>query len=216
MSEQREFTVRPEPFPHVVVDDFTDPELLREVVRQWPADGWRTKACRTSIKSSCADMALMPTAARTVIDALHTPAFMNALGDAFGLRLSPDPQYHAGHLEGGGLHMIPRGGHLGMHVDFNRHPKAEWVRVANLLLYLNEDWDDEWGGHLRLEWPDRRVADRIAPRFNRMVAFATSERSWHGHPEPLACPEGQSRKSIAVYYYSRTAQAGAGHGTIYR
>ncbi len=204
-----------DPFPHMVVDGFADADELRAVVAAWPRDGWHSKAARTSIKRSMADVATMPQAARTVLERLHAPEFVARLGEAFGLELHPDPRWPA-HLEGGGLHDIPRGGHLGIHVDFNRHPRAEWVRVANLLLYMNDDWQDAWGGHLVLQHDDGREAARIAPRFNRMVAFATSERSWHGHPEPLACPDGMTRKSIAVYYYSRRATTGVGHSTIYR
>lgn len=213
--ELRLTEVRREPFPHMVVDDFADPALLRDVVAGWPADGWHSKAARTSIKRSMADTARMPAAAREVLAALHAPEFLRRLGDAFGLDMHPDPRWPA-FLEGGGLHDIPRGGHLGIHVDFNRHPQDRWVRVANLLLYLNEGWSDDWGGHLVLQDDDGVPHDRIAPCFNRMVAFATSEHSWHGHPVPLACPEGVTRKSIAVYYYSKRAATGAGHSTIYR
>lgn len=214
-TELRLGAVRPEPFPHMVVDDFADAALLREVVATWPRTGWHYKAAKTTIKLSMAGVAAMPPAVRTLLEQLHAPEFLARLGSAFGLDLNPDPRWPE-HLEGGGLHEIPRGGHLQMHVDFNRHPKSAWVRVANLLLYVNEDWPDEYGGHLVLQDDDGVVADRIAPVFNRMVAFATSEHSWHGHPEPLACPDGASRKSIAVYYYSRKAVTGAGHSTIYR
>lgn len=208
--------VRHTPFPHMVADGFADEGLLRDVVAGWPSANWAYKAGRTSIKRSMADTAHMPAAAREVLEMLHAPQFVRRLGDAFGLDMHPDPRWPA-YLEGGGLHDIPRGGHLGIHVDFNRHAADErWVRVANLLLYLNDGWRDEWGGHLVLQDDAGNVADRIAPMFNRMVAFATSERSWHGHPEPLVCPDGVTRKSIAVYYYSRRAKTGAGHSTIYR
>lgn len=204
-----------EPFPHMVVDGFGDEAQLRDIVRNWPQDGWQYKAVRTSIKYGMAETVWMPQAARDFIAALHAPEFMARLGEAFGMELHPDPQYAIGHLEGGGLHMIPRGGHLGMHVDFDRHPKKQWRRVLNLLVYLNEDWDDEWGGALRIEYQDGRLAKSVAPRFNRAVAFATSDHSWHGHPAPLRCPQGHSRKSVAIYYYSK-AKAAEGHCTIYR
>jgi hypothetical protein len=43
---------------------------------------------------------------------------------------------------------------------------------------------------------------RIAPIFNRCVIFNTTSFAYHGHPEPLQCPEGMTRKSMALYYYS--------------
>jgi hypothetical protein len=52
-------------------------------------------------------------------------------------------------LFGAGLHCIPRKGFLNMHVDFNAHPKG-WHRRVNVLIYLNEEWRDEWNGHLQL------------------------------------------------------------------
>lgn len=200
----------------MVVDNFAPAGELRALLAAWPKDGWAYKAVKTSIKRSMADTQSMPQAARTALKRLHAPEFLQRLGEAFGLELHPDPRWPA-HLEGGGLHDIPRGGHLGIHVDFNRHAANDrWVRVANLLLYLNEDWRPEYGGDLVLQDDDGEERERIAPVFNRMVAFATSEHSWHGHPEPLACPDGMSRKSIAVYYYSRNASTGDSHSTIYR
>ena len=42
----------------------------------------------------------------------------------------------------------------------------------------------------------------VAPLFNRMAIFSTTDFSWHGHPDPLTCPENRSRKSLALYYFS--------------
>lgn len=124
-------------------------------------------------------------------------------------------------FNGGGIHLIPRGGKLGIHIDFSRaiHDNSLFRRV-NCLLYLNKDWDRSWGGALEL-W-NKRPADggqcvkKIFPIYNRLVIFGTSKNSWHGHPSPLECPEHQYRKSLATYYYSR--QHGDDleeHSTIY-
>jgi len=43
---------------------------------------------------------------------------------------------------------------------------------------------------------------KILPVFNRIVLFTATGDSWHGHPDPLNCPEERSRKSLALYYYS--------------
>jgi hypothetical protein len=65
----------------------------------------------------------------------------------------------------------------------------------------------------------RRRERAVLPAFNRMVIFSTTERSFHGHPSPLACPDDRSRRSLALYYYSagRPEEAGAvsGHGTVW-
>jgi hypothetical protein len=106
-------------------------------------------------------------------------------------------------LEGGGLHQIARGGRLAVHADFSVHPRLGLDRRLNLLLYLNRDWDEDWGGELELWSGDMsRCAKKVAPAFNRLVVFKTTDRSFHGHPDPLDCPAGVARRSIALYYYS--------------
>jgi hypothetical protein len=112
--------------------------------------------------------------------------------------LVPDP-----HLVGGGLHQIERGGRLEVHADFNRHEHLRLDRRLNMILYLNREWREEWGGHLEL-WDRtmRRCVRKVLPVANRCVVFATSDHSFHGHPDPLTCPPGVTRKSLALYYYS--------------
>jgi Rps23 Pro-64 3,4-dihydroxylase Tpa1-like proline 4-hydroxylase len=101
------------------------------------------------------------------------------------------------------LHQIKRGGYLEVHADFNRHSKLKLDRRLNLLLYLNQDWRDEYGGHFELWNADMtRPVRKILPLFNRCAVFSTTSTSYHGHPTPLACPAGRTRKSIATYYYS--------------
>jgi Rps23 Pro-64 3,4-dihydroxylase Tpa1-like proline 4-hydroxylase len=105
---------------------------------------------------------------------------------------------------GGGFHEMVQGGHLSIHADFSKHPKRRLARRINLLLYLQPDWDETWGGELELWHPDLRgLAARIVPHFNRAVIFDTTATSFHGHPQPLTCPPNQSRKSLALYFYNR-------------
>ncbi len=112
--------------------------------------------------------------------------------------LIPDPHYL-----GGGLHQIERGGFLKIHADFNRHSRLKLDRRINVLLYLNRPWEDTWGGHLEL-WDSTMTicADKIAPLFNRLVVFTTTDSSFHGHPDPLDCPPDVVRRSLALYYYT--------------
>ena len=101
------------------------------------------------------------------------------------------------------MHLIEPGGFLKIHVDFNWHERLKLDRRLNLLLYLNRDWPEEYGGHLELWNHDvSRCVKRILPIFNRCVIFNTSESSHHGHPDPMKCPPGRCRKSLALYYYT--------------
>ena len=129
--------------------------------------------------------------------------------------LIPDPWYG-----GAGPHQIEPGGFLKVHVDFNLHPLLELDRRLNLLVYLNKDWREEYGGHLELWNRDvSRCEKKVLPVFNRTVVFSTTDFSFHGHPEPLACPEGRTRKSVSFYYYSNgrpEEERSAPHDTIFR
>ena len=104
------------------------------------------------------------------------------------------------YLSGGGYHEIKTGGLLKVHADFNKHPKLDLDRRLNLLIYLNEDWKDEWGEALQLFEQDMdRAIQTVYPRFNTAVLFTTTDYTYHGHPDPLKCPEDRSRKSSAYY-----------------
>lgn len=193
-----------EPFQHVVVDDFCpDPGLLDQVFAEFPPASnvsWVAHESRHSCKKrGHNDMMSMGKNTLDLLLQCNAKPFVDFLELLTGLDgLIPDP-----HLEGGGLHETPIGGYLNIHVDFNRQARMRLDRRLNVLLFLNRDWKDEYGGHLEL-WDDtgQRRVKRIAPKFNRLVVFSTTEDSYHGHPEPVACPHGVSRRSLALNYYT--------------
>jgi hypothetical protein len=191
-----------DPFPHLVLDDVFDPDMLRGVLDEFDAvdrAAWHHTDRNTERKFSTEEFRLFGPLTRALILQLNASPFLVFLEQLTGIDgIIPDP-----HLRGGGLHEIRRDGALGVHADFNFYKRLGLYRRLNLLLYLNTDWQEAWGGHLQL-W-DRtgtRCVERIAPIFNRVVIFDTSNFSYHGHPEPLACPPERSRKSIALYYYT--------------
>lgn len=207
------------PFPHVVLDDFLPETALAPVLDEFPppdAAGWRRFETGAETKLGLRQWERLGPATRRLVHALHTSAACDFLETLTGIEgLVPDP-----HLWGGGLHQIARGGFLKVHADFNWHRRLRLHRRVNLLLYLNRDWRDEWGGHLEL-WDAgmRRCVRRVAPVFNRCVIFSTSSTSHHGHPDPLACPPGVTRRSLALYYYSAAPAedaARAPHSTLFR
>src|SRR4029078_5720896 len=142
----------------------------------------------------------------TLFAELNNRAFLGFLEALTGIEgLIPDP-----HFEGGGLHETKRGGHLGVHADFNVHERLGLERRLNLLIYLNEDWEDEYGGSLELGDKDMsECAVEVKPIFARGVIFNHALDSFHGHPDPLSCPPDRSRRSIATYYYT-VAEDGIG------
>jgi len=140
-----------------------------------------------------------------------TPAQVEALRAANSSRFTTylekltglEPIHADPDLNGGGLHSSKRGGYLNVHTDFNFHPKTGLHRRLNLIVYLNQEWSEDWGGALELWNSDVTECEaKCYPSFNRAVLFETSEISFHGHPIPMKCPEDVTRKSVALYYYS--------------
>lgn len=142
---------------------------------------------------------LLPQSVRAILVELTSAPFLNMLSQVTGIKnLIPDPYFI-----GGGMHMIEPGGRLDVHTDFNYHRDTLLDRRVNLLLYLNSDWNNAWGGELELWDKDMKEAKAvIPPHMGNMVVFSASETSFHGHPNPVTCPPGRYRKSIACYYYT--------------
>lgn len=200
-----------EPFRYAVIENFAPKEQLEEILSDWPERGWVVRnSNNTRRKRSLSDRKMMPWSARLFLKELNSVHFRRLIQEVLHLEspLLPDEA-----LLGGGLHEVLPGGFLKVHVDFNQHPQFKLKRKVNVLLYLNEEWGDDWGGELEIwDVKSKRCVERIKPAFNRAVAFECSETSFHGHPEPLASPV--SRKSIAVYYYCNEPVKEK-HNTIY-
>ena len=207
------------PYPHIVFDDFFERALVESVLEEFPKPGairWQKFDNAEEIKlASAAEASFGPTT-RLLLYHLNSATFLQFLSSVTGIdNLIPDPGF-----EGGGLHQIVRGGKLGVHADFNKHRDFGLDRRLNLLLYLNKDWREEYGGHLQLWDKDMtRCEAKVLPIFNRVMIFGTTDFTYHGHPDPLQCPEGITRKSLALYYFSngRPAEEISGdHSTIFR
>lgn len=206
------------PFPHAVFDNLFDSNQLLEVASEFPS--MRSKmidkpkpASKRKLSFRTQNKALAPMT-KDFCDELNSKEFLTFLETLTGIdNLVADP-----YLEGGGPHEISRGGFLKMHVDFNVHPITKFDRRINVLVYLNENWQEDYLGHLDLWTTDMsELNKKILPVLNRTVIFNTTEESWHGHPDPLNCPKDITRKSIAMYYYTDTKMNESNkHSTIYK
>src|SRR5271156_3308874 len=207
------------PYPHVVFDNFFNPELLDSVLSEFPKPGqisWQQFDNEREIKLASSAESNFGPVTRLFLYHLNSITFLNFLSAITGIDdLIPDPSF-----DGGGLHQIVRGGKLGVHADFNKHGAYGLDRRLNLLLYLNKDWREEYGGHLQLWNRDMsRCEAKVLPIFNRVMVFGTTDFTYHGHPDPLQCPDDMTRKSLALYYFSngRPAEEITGeHSTIFR
>jgi hypothetical protein len=206
------------PHAHCVFDDVFPPAILKNVIAEFDLkqkENWKEYDTKYEKKLQLsADDRLGPNT-RALISNLNSGSFLTFLQKLTGIEsLIADP-----YLAGGGLHKIERGGKLGIHVDFNRNDNLKLHRRINVLVYLNEDWDESYGGHFEL-WSDKSGAEKvkILPIFNRMAIFNTTGTSFHGHPEPLNCPPERTRKSMALYYYTVEKdglQSKSNHGTVF-
>jgi hypothetical protein len=213
---------RRDPFRHVVIDDFFDADTCARLLAEFPPferGNARNEAGELGNKSTVEKIrGLGPTYA-TLDDLIQTHGFLDLIGKITGI---PDLLYDPWYF-GGGTHENRHGQDLDAHVDFNRHPVERWHRRLNLIVYLNHEWDDAWGGALDLHSDPRSPDDAItsiAPRYNRAVIFETTEWSWHGFRRIKLPAEKRelSRKSIALYFYTTQRPADEladTHSTIY-
>lgn len=206
-----------QPCPHILLKDFLDPAVAARMARQFPqpgSDAWTQYKHANENKLGMPKRELFPETIGAVVDELNSPDFVAWISALTGIpNLMADPM-----LEGGGLHQSGPGGYLNVHTDFSMHHfHTNWHRRVNLILYLNPGWREEWGGALELWEPKMaRCGAKYPPLFNHALIFNTDERSLHGFPDPLACPPGESRKSVALYYYTvDTGRKSSPHSTDY-
>ena len=209
-----------DPCPHIYFDDFLPADVAKGMLAEFPSvdsTAWKNKyGDEHQFKMACEDSAQFPPHIRHMLSQFNSSVFVSFLEKLTGIEgLIPDPHYR-----GGGMHQIVPGGFLKVHVDFNWYPRLKLERRLNVLIYLNENWEEEYGGFFELWNKEMTKAEvKILPLFNRVAIFSTSEDSFHGHPDPLACPPGMTRKSLALYYYTSPAtedQAkAAAHSTLF-
>lgn len=190
------------PFPHIVLDGLFPDEALDQVLREFPdpaSQVWKEYRNYHEGKLETQGEESVGTFTSLLLYQFNSAPFLHFLEELTGISgLLPDPYFY-----GGGLHQIPRGGKLGIHADFSRHGRLPLDRRVNVLIYLNPIWKEEYGGHLELWATDMsRCVQKILPIYNRMVVFSITDWAFHGHPEPLDCPDDMTRKSIALYYFT--------------
>jgi hypothetical protein len=209
------------PFPHVVIDDFLDPAFAREVSSCYPTfeqallQGFSFNFVNEQRKVQISESAKFADPVRRLNDAISSPKFLTDLEYVTGIpRLMADEK-----LNGGGMHVTGSGGRLDVHVDFNRIKESQLFRRLNILIYLNTEWKDDWGGQIEL-WDSKVKVCHLSslPVLNRCLIFQTNDISYHG-VRPITAPADVARKSFAAYYYTREAPAGwngESHSTIFK
>lgn len=209
------------PYPHFVIENFLEPEAVQEVAAAYPdfkaatAMGLEFKAVNEQKKVQVCDQAKFPAPVFRLSEAISSKPFLQDLEYITGIpNLLADAQF-----SGGGMHITGPGGRLDVHVDFNYQEEQKLHRRLNILLYLNPNWQSEWGGEIEI-W-DKDVKNRLrsmSPLINRCLVFQTTDISYHG-VRPVTAPGDTCRKSFAAYYYTKEAPAewkGESHSTIFK
>lgn len=210
-----------EPFPSICIDNFLDDDFAIELANSYPdfntagKSGYEFNTVNEKRKIQITDPSTFPDKVRDLQSDLSSSEFLNAMETLSGIKgLVFDENY-----DGGGMHLTSQSGILDVHVDFNKSNKLELYRRLNILIYLNSEWNSEWGGEIELWNRDvTRCVQRFTPRLGRCLIFATSDISFHG-VAAVNCPAGISRNSFAIYLYNRESASGSNeveHGTIFK
>ena len=192
------------PFKHAVIDNFLPLKMARIIGDSYPKantkkTGWKLHNNKNNIRHILDNTTHFNAELKALSAALCSRNFLLFLETLSGINsLQADPYFM-----GGGAMATGRNGFLNHHVDYNYNQKIQAWRQLNFLLYLTENWEQEWEGKLQLLSNDRKKVEReIEPLFNRAVIFVTTNTSFHGQPTPLNCPETIFRNVFSAFYYT--------------
>jgi Rps23 Pro-64 3,4-dihydroxylase Tpa1-like proline 4-hydroxylase len=193
------------PFDHCVIENFFDTDYAKKLESEFldfDSDLWHEYNNSIEIKKTSNNWNLFPADTYSAFSYLNSREFVDILEEHV---FKSNALFADDGLNAGGWHIHKSGGKLNTHLDYNIHPKLGLQRKLNIIIYLNSNWQDDWGGELGF-WGNETDAEpgelqkAISPKFNRAVLFDTTQNSWHGLRGPVNSPDGQNRKSLAVYY----------------
>ena len=202
--QHRDKYINADPFPSISFDNFFNPEYLETILGEFPDLSAIKEAQKyenaKEVKLAGKGERFFGEETKDFMHFLNSEPFLEFLQILTGIE---EPLIGDPYFIGGGQHEIKKGGLLKVHADFNKHNKLDLDRRINVLVYLNKDWKEEYGGYFEL-WDEdmEKCVNKVLPTFNTMAIFSTTDFSYHGHPDALNCPEDRSRKSLALYYYS--------------
>jgi Rps23 Pro-64 3,4-dihydroxylase Tpa1-like proline 4-hydroxylase len=209
-EKHREAFAKATPFPHAVIDNFLPENIIELLAKEFPNPDkikWKLEGpgdakhtgSKYVEKISASDEKKFGNFTRHFMGQLNSNVFVKFIESLTGFEnLAPDPSFRAA-----GMHSTGRGGRLMIHNDAASHANPKFHQTLNFILYLNPDWQEEWGGHLELWNKDATQSEqKILPIYNRCVVFYTGTNTYHGFPIPLTCPEDRRRNSLGVYYFT--------------
>jgi Rps23 Pro-64 3,4-dihydroxylase Tpa1-like proline 4-hydroxylase len=223
---QQEITVRKEsleelhanfmnanPFPHVYIDDFLETGLANSLSENFPPLSEmdilyhglnENKGEHSNFQNLHEDF-------RRLQHLLSSETFIGEVESISGISDFSviNDRY------GCGLHQGGNGSFLDIHIDYNLHPFEKKQRRLNLIIFLNENWQKDWGGYLEF-WnaASTECVTSIEPKFNRCVLFICNNISYHGYNR-IKCPASVTRKSFYLYFFSHPEKKLFFHDTVF-
>ena len=211
------------PFKHVEIRDFLEESVLSDIIRDFPKfDNSATNEFGApSKKHVVTDLSRISKSYKKFYDYISSKKFLDIISEITKI----DNLIFDSTMFGGGTHNNLHGQKLDPHVDFNYDNFGNHRRL-NLLIYLNDGWQESWGGCLELHSnprnPENNKIKTIYPTLNNCAIFETNEYSWHGFREirlpQSALKKDVSRKCISIYLYTKTRpkeEIFGAHGTYY-
>jgi len=204
------------PYPYIVMDNFLKPEIAEEAYNNFPKYALFNKKYKglNENKAEGSNIEDFNPIFQKICDELASNQMYDWIQKVAHIK---EAVVMTDDALGRGLHLGGQGSFLDIHIDFNIHVEKDLHRRLNILIYLNKDWKEEYGGGLEM-W-DKEVSKMekyVSPAFNRCLIFETNEISYHGYGK-INVPEGESRKSIYGYYYSKTRDgASPYHDTVFK
>jgi hypothetical protein len=192
------------PVPYTIIDNFLPDDLFKTLsfeIDFLQESDWTVFSNGASYRKECRNFTNTPRI-QSMAYSFQGSVFLKWIEQVTGIdKLVADPHYR-----GGGITRVSRGDSLGLHNDFNWNEQIRLTRRANIILYMNSEWNSSWGGELEFWDFDRtECLVKIEPKPNRLAIWNYDERLIHGHPHPLNCPEDIARQNFIQFYYGSNA-----------
>lgn len=190
------------PFPHLVVDELFDGDVVVAAAREFPAPADMAERPNRKGVLELTDRRLVPPPLRQLSGELLGPRFtawLSKVTGVDGLITDADGSWGALRQSGDGVEGK-------IHVPPARHPTKPWERRLTLILHLAPGLSESNGGCFQL-WDDDgdQAAPRasIAPLFNRAVVFLNSPTAFHSVSRTHLDP-GETRKTMQALYFTES------------
>lgn len=190
------------PIKHIIINNFLNDTAYELIKQEYPENintDWYKYENPLEIKFTNNNINKYPNNIKNLFYSLSNEKIINKIGKIFNIdNLEYDPYCH-----GSGLHLMSTNSKLNMHLDYEKHPLINKQRRLNIIIYINDNWKEEWNGATEL-WDENmeKCIIKSYPKKNTAIIFVTTENSWHGVPDKILCPPNINRKTIAFYYIS--------------